>query len=385
MGKGREQTRDNGQLVRCYGGTLWCGVLPVSLFCGGHHFHAEHLPHKLGLRPYALHTTFINSGTQGKRHRLREAMVFEDPPEYYDPPQGVLSFAIDVPSSLYTPRRFSLTQPSGKPQFTLEEHFALINHQLAQIRDALALANATGRLLVLPPLVCGLDRYFYRHDGVSPGSAVHLPLWDCPADMVLALQLGIKTPERWLREAPFLSNPRTPPSIADPARGAELSLEPAVLGVAPEGDRGLRHSAALRDAVLGALRAPAVASARAVRLVGRLPDAQAWMGESEYLAFEAFVRPWGDFWCCGPLEGSMPPDQLKRVNANHELGLKTKTHIYYDMFWDKVPHTDRLGRTWRSKWRPIYGEKWNVTDAMTDPWRSMVVFGVDPREASARH
>ena len=38
------------------------------------------------LEPYAVHTTFQYAGTEGKRHRIREAMAFYDPPEYYDPP-----------------------------------------------------------------------------------------------------------------------------------------------------------------------------------------------------------------------------------------------------------------------------------------------------------
>lgn len=41
---------------------------------------------ELGLQPYALHTTFQFAGTEGKRHRLREAKLFYDPPDYYDVP-----------------------------------------------------------------------------------------------------------------------------------------------------------------------------------------------------------------------------------------------------------------------------------------------------------
>lgn len=41
---------------------------------------------QLRLEPYAVHTTFQYAGTDGKRHRLREAKVFYDPPEYYDSP-----------------------------------------------------------------------------------------------------------------------------------------------------------------------------------------------------------------------------------------------------------------------------------------------------------
>ena len=41
---------------------------------------------QLSLEPYAVHTTFQYAGTEGKRHRLREAMAFYDPLEYYDAP-----------------------------------------------------------------------------------------------------------------------------------------------------------------------------------------------------------------------------------------------------------------------------------------------------------
>jgi len=45
---------------------------------------------QLRLEPYAVHTTFQYAGTEGKRHRLREAMVFYDPPEYYDAPGNLV-------------------------------------------------------------------------------------------------------------------------------------------------------------------------------------------------------------------------------------------------------------------------------------------------------
>jgi hypothetical protein len=41
---------------------------------------------QLRLEPYAVHTTFQYAGTEGKRHRLREAMLFFDQPPYYDSP-----------------------------------------------------------------------------------------------------------------------------------------------------------------------------------------------------------------------------------------------------------------------------------------------------------
>jgi hypothetical protein len=49
---------------------------------------------QLRLEPYAVHTTFQYAGTEGKRHRLREAMLFHDPPEYYNPPGNIFSPSI---------------------------------------------------------------------------------------------------------------------------------------------------------------------------------------------------------------------------------------------------------------------------------------------------
>ena len=57
------------------------GVLPLALFCGGHNYFASQFPQRLGWQPYSIHTTFQYGAADGKRHRLREAMVWEDPPE----------------------------------------------------------------------------------------------------------------------------------------------------------------------------------------------------------------------------------------------------------------------------------------------------------------
>jgi hypothetical protein len=41
-----------------------------------------------GVIPYLVHTTFQFAGLEGKRHRLREAKLWADPPEYYNHPRG---------------------------------------------------------------------------------------------------------------------------------------------------------------------------------------------------------------------------------------------------------------------------------------------------------
>ena len=53
-------------------------------------------------------------------NRLREATVWHDPPEYYDPRGGVLAMVLDVPAELISP-------PGG---MSSRGHITLINHQL---------------------------------------------------------------------------------------------------------------------------------------------------------------------------------------------------------------------------------------------------------------
>jgi hypothetical protein len=56
-----------------------------------------------------------------------------------------------------------------------------------QLRYAMALATVLGRTLILPPLWCGLDRYWAPHSGTIPGAQTTLP-FQCPADHVLRLE-----------------------------------------------------------------------------------------------------------------------------------------------------------------------------------------------------
>ena len=105
------------------------------------------------------------STTLGKIHRLREAALWEDPPEYFDPKKGLLAYAPRV--------RRELIRRAGV--MDVASHFALVHDQLVQVRAAFLLAERLGRLLVLPRLVCGLDRFWAPHNGTIPGSDTTLP------------------------------------------------------------------------------------------------------------------------------------------------------------------------------------------------------------------
>uniref|UniRef100_A0A2P2MFP3 Uncharacterized protein MANES_17G001100 n=1 Tax=Rhizophora mucronata TaxID=61149 RepID=A0A2P2MFP3_RHIMU len=167
-------------LVYAFDGNLKLGILPASIFCSGHTYFVQALYQQLRLEPYAVHTTFQYAGTEGKRHRLREAMVFYDPPEYYDPPGGFLSFKPSVPKTLLL-----------DGVHNLESHFALINYQMKQIRSALAIASLLNRTLVMPPLWCRLDRLWFPHPGILLGSMTRQPFL-CPLDHVFEVNIMLK-------------------------------------------------------------------------------------------------------------------------------------------------------------------------------------------------
>ena len=61
---------------RGYDASMLIGILPVATFCSGHTFFVQHMADVLGLQPYVVHATFQFSGTPGKRHRMREALLW---------------------------------------------------------------------------------------------------------------------------------------------------------------------------------------------------------------------------------------------------------------------------------------------------------------------
>jgi len=312
---------------------LMAGVLPVSLFASGHTFFVTRMAHLMRTQPYMVHTTFQYGGAQGKRHRLREAMIWEDDEAYYSQPD-FLHFDLDVPYELTYVNGGRVgadgTQPFEK-RMSVAQHFALLHHQLTQIRDALALAQALGRVLILPRLVCGLDRWWAPHSGIIPGSAARLPLLECPADHVIDLERMGK-PEKTLREAGMLCNPRVPSSVLMSQRNVTLP-HPAVA------KDGAGRDAAY-DKVSAAVRTlrQEHAAVKVLHVAGKLPDYRAVLAANTAKNFERTVSSYGGLWCC-----NRPP------------GGRGAGHIWYDFLWDVVPHRDRHNREWTDEWVPKMG------------------------------
>ncbi|KDP31566.1 hypothetical protein JCGZ_15383 [Jatropha curcas] len=305
---------DESGLVYAFDGNLKLGILPASIFCSGHTYFVQAMHQQLRLEAYAVHTTFQYAGTEGKRHRLREGMVFYDPPDYYDAPGGFLSFKPSIPKSLVL-----------DGQHSLESHFSLINYQIKQIRSALAIASLLNRTLVMPPIWCRLDRLWFSHPGVLVGSMTRQP-FICPLDHVFEVNVMLKQlpeedfgPGINIREYSFLDNPSLPKQVKESWLDVQLCQE---------GTHGC--VASNRTSPSGVLRFPkhsnedmikaVFSSFKDVKVIQFSSMQDGFLGFTDKAREEKFrnrVKRYVGIWCCV---------------ENHTPG-----HVYYDMYWDEKP------------------------------------------------
>ncbi|CAL5197348.1 unnamed protein product [Lathyrus oleraceus] len=305
---------DDSGLVFAFDGKLKLGILPASIFCSGHTYFVQAMYQQLRLEPYAVHTTFQYGGTEGKRHRLREAMLFIDPPDYYNPPGGFLSFKPSIPKSLLL---------SG--EHNVESHFTLINHQIKQIRTALAIASLLNRTLVMPPLWCRLDKLWYPHPGVLEGSMTRQPFL-CPLDHVFEVNVMLKKlpeedfgPGIDFREYSIFDNPSLPSEVKKSWLDVQLCKEGT-----QDCDGSYNTTAG------GVLKFPRHSNEEMfVKVFSSFKDVKVIKLSSVQDAFTGFinkeredrfrrrVKQYVGIWCCG---------------SDKPIG-----HIYYDMYWDEKP------------------------------------------------
>lgn len=366
-------------LFWCANGTALLGVLPVADYASGHTFFVQRLAERgsgeaAGLlaaaagggdaarapppppppHPTVVHATFQFSGTPGKRHRLRERRLWAvDPPEYYDPPGGLLALDLDLGGLIHAAAVPDAPLDPDLPPSTrlapFEGHFALVHAQLRQLRAGLALAAALNRTLILPRFWCGADRWWAPHAGRLPGADHPRLPFRCPADHVLDLEAWAKAgPGPWkpeLREAGLLTHPRTPARVrGDVVRVAPCDAAAHLACSTGDGAPALevqpgwvRLQRGLSDRAITTALAP-----HAHRRVMTFTDAAASLGGFEggdavAAAAAAALASLTSIWCCT----AAPP---------HAPG-----HVWYDPHADTVPHVDRHGRVFEGEWVPLLG------------------------------
>ncbi len=318
---------------------LSLGYLPLPLFANGHGYFVQAAHTRLGIAPMAVHATYSLDRHDGlaKAQRFREAGLWQvDPPEYFEGKFLVLN--VSLPPAV---RQLIASGPGEASANHIGTHYAALRGYAAELRDALALAKALGRTLVLPKWRCFCDRLWAGSDNILsmgcmyPGSQRDnfLP-FDCPMDHVLS-------PAAWkgaaYRDAAFLASPRLKPALAaavdvqllpraaydaQPRAAAAASAagaggaRTAVLPQGTTAPEAARLLSAYEDATLlrlpharGLLCGVADGEARAVNAYLKpLLQVPPWCSrcrggcaklirERQWLSEEQIGHSWGDEWC----------------------------------------------------------------------------------------
>jgi hypothetical protein len=221
-------------------GNLTLGALPLALFMNGHGYfvqHAHQRPLSRGalaggalLDPYAVHATYTLDWHDGvaKAQRFREAGLWR-PETPWPASTRYLALNSSVPPSVqsklddYARRRMDVSN--------IDVHLAALTAHVAELRDALALALALGRTLVLPRWTCYCDRLWSGSDDIFhfgcmyPGSqdGKFVP-FTCPMDHVLSPHAWAADPEQGLAATPYADAVLVEDLISRGTRPVELRL-----------------------------------------------------------------------------------------------------------------------------------------------------------------
>lgn len=336
-------------LLRCrgYNATLTMGILPVSMFCSGHTYFVQNMPEKLGLEPYVVHATFQYSGTPGKRNRFREKLLWQDPDSYFEHSSGFISSHHKVSERLLRDVR---DQERNFDLNSTVPHFNLVNAQLKTIRTLFALGTALGRAIVMPKLYCGMDRWWAPHDGIIPGaSSLELP-FVCPLDHVMDLEWLDKDldepthgPRIEWREYSFLDNPKASQiqsnklMVITCAENSKLCDDGSKEATIIEGTLVKLKAQRTDEQIRTALSS---ISAK-YKLIEFENPVKLWKGFASHETADKFSARYtqsSSLWCCVE-----PPSQGQ------------PGHIWYDMWFDSIPHTNRFSTWVDSEWKPTTG------------------------------
>ncbi|KAL6754384.1 nucleotide-diphospho-sugar transferase-domain-containing protein [Haematococcus lacustris] len=199
------------RLYMGFNGSLALGTLPVASFSGGHTFFIQRLYEVKRVQPLMVHCTFQYGANAGKRNRMREAMLFNDPPEYFT---GASYVSVAVPKApSMGPTAFAALNYTEKKAYNVQG----LHMQLDAVYAGIGLAAMFNRSIIVPRIACYCDRYWGPlEDCRLPGAAQERLPFVCPMDYVLD-PIGMTDAASSLlvswREHAFLDNPRCPQAV----------------------------------------------------------------------------------------------------------------------------------------------------------------------------
>ena len=242
--------RGSPRTTRAANDTIVLGALPLALFLHGHGYFVQkralqpQSPAGLNsmissARPYAVHATYTLDDHEGlaKAQRFREGGLWRvDPDDYYE--GTYLAYNASTPPKLQAAIDEYVGGNGGtKAAASIGLHVAALSEYVAELRDALALARALKRTLILPRWTCYCDRLWSGSDDIFhfgcmyPGAqdAKFVP-FVCPMDHVLS-------PTEWEkagvehRDAAFIdrlyeraaAHSASPPSIVEVMVGGKAN------------------------------------------------------------------------------------------------------------------------------------------------------------------
>ncbi|CAA3032086.1 arabinosyltransferase XEG113 isoform X2, partial [Olea europaea subsp. europaea] len=296
---------DSG-LVYAYDGNLKLGLLPASIFCSGHTYFVQSMYQQLRLESYAIHTTLQYAGTGWKCHRLREAMVFYDPPEYYDAPVGFLTFKPSVPKSLFL-----------DGEHNIESHFDLVNYQMKQIRIALAIASLLSRTLVMPTLWCRLDRLWFGHPGVLACTLTRQPFLS--PYIATDFRKGVGTRIDF-REYSFFNNPSIPQQVKESWLHVQLcrkGSQACQVSNSTSQSRALKFPKNSTEEMLKTI----FSSLKTVKVIQFSSMQDAFLGFTDKASFTSFLKQYTDIWCC--VENQTPEHIMTCIGNKNLDGIQS--------------------------------------------------------------
>ncbi|KAG8464626.1 hypothetical protein KFE25_009994 [Diacronema lutheri] len=238
-------------------GRLRAAVLPMGLFLGGHTFFVQHVHARAGApAPVAVHLSWGFGDLFGKRERLREQgwWLVEDERYFAQEARYVRIAHIDaVYERAVEPFRASAQRcvpaeiASGRPESACWHPANLVQSDVAigardpraavdpaapqlaaqaalrrALRNGFALAEATGRVLVLPELRCYCERFWWLLEDcrVAGAASMELP-FVCPFDFLFEPfwwdELRVQR-----RYASFWNDRRLPPHVLASVAAVEL-------------------------------------------------------------------------------------------------------------------------------------------------------------------
>ena len=201
------------------------GALPLYFFMHGHAYFVQHAHERpvprgalaaapaaqqdIRFSPYAVHATYTLDNHDGvaKAQRFREAGLWRAD-EPVPPTAHYLALNFSMPPAVQS--RLDEYTRRGIPGSNIDVHLTALTTYVAELRDALALAWALGRTLILPRWMCYCDRLWAGSDDIFhfgcmyPGSQDgNFVPFICPMDHVLSPHAWSADKEKGLASTPY--------------------------------------------------------------------------------------------------------------------------------------------------------------------------------------